>query len=384
MERYLSSFVKKDSDKKIVLLSGPRQSGKTTLTKHLFKTYDYLNFDASEDREAILQKQWRRDVDGVLFDELHKMPQWKRWVKGIYDTEGNRPRLLVTGSANLNTFRKVGDSLAGRYFLYRLHPLDIEEGTAYWEDGKRDSQEVFRRLMTCSGFPEPFLEGKRNFYKRWQKSHLDIILRQDFLDLYAIRSLKSIALLIDLLKPRVANPVSYANLARDLQADPKSVQSWLTMLENIYAIFRVTPYHTHIARSLLKEPKFYFYDIARVPDEGARLENLVASALLKRIQFLEDAYGHEGSLHYLRTRDGVELDFLVLIEGRPTLCVEVKTSDDAVSKGFSHFKKFIEEAACVQLVLNLKREYDTPDGVHVRSLIPYLASLSSALPARED
>lgn len=108
MNRYLSTLIKKDSDKKIVLLSGPRQSGKTTLAKQLFENYDYLNFDASEDRTAIFKKQWRRDVECVIFGELHKMPKWKSWLKGIYDTEGNKPRLLITGSANLNTLEKSG------------------------------------------------------------------------------------------------------------------------------------------------------------------------------------------------------------------------------------------------------------------------------------
>ncbi len=151
------------------------------------------------------------------------------------------------------------------------------------------------------------------------------------------------------------------------------------MLENIYAIFRVTPYHTNIARSLLKEPKFYFYDIARVSNEGARLENLVAAGLLKRIQFLEDVYGVKGNLHYLRTKDGIEIDFLVFMEGRPVLCIEVKTSEETPSKSFSYFRKFMREVKCIQLVLNLKREYDTPDGIHVRHLLSYMAKISSDL-----
>ncbi|MEN8236550.1 MAG: ATP-binding protein [Pseudomonadota bacterium] len=379
MDRYLAKYIKQDADKKVVLISGPRQSGKTTLVQQLFNKYDYLNFDASEDRIAIFKKQWKRDVESVLFDELHKMNKWKRWLKGIYDTEGNRPRLLVTGSANLNTFRKVGDSLAGRYFQYRLHPLDIEEGITYWQDKPR---EVFQRLMQCSGFPEPFLEGSAQYYKRWQKSHLDIILRQDFLDLYSVHSIKLIEILFDLLKPRVSSPIAYANLARDLNVAPKSVQNWLSMLENIYAIFRVTPYHNNVARSLLKEPKLYFYDIGRVVDTGARLENLVACALLKRIEFLEDTRGVTGTLHYLRTKDGVEIDFLVVIDGQPRLCVEVKISDDTPAKNFAHFRKYIGEAQCVQLVLNLKREYDTPDGVQIRDLVTYLSRLSTVV--RDD
>lgn len=378
MDRYLSALIKKDSDRKIVLLSGPRQSGKTTLSKQLFTQYEYLNFDSAEDRAAILKKHWKRDVDCILFDELHKMPEWKRWLKGVYDTEGNRPRLVVTGSANLDTFRKVGDSLAGRYFQFRLHPLDMEEGVVYWQN---NPEEVFKRLMTYSGFPEPFLEGSVDFYNRWQKTHLDIILRQDFLDLYAIRSIKSIEILLELLKPRVSSTTSYANLALDLQVDPKSVQSWLTMLENMYAVFRITPYHKNIARSLIKEPKFYFYDIARVTDYGARLENLVACALFKRVQYLEDIHGTKGSVHYLRTKEGVEIDFLITLDDKPVLCIEVKTSDEAISKSFNHFRKYIGKAQCVQLVLNLKREYDTADGIQVRNLTTYLSNLSSFLTA---
>lgn len=376
MDRSLKPFLKKDSQKKIILLSGPRQSGKTTLTKSLFHTFDYLNYDLPEDREALLKKQWKRDGEAVLFDELHKMPHWKRWLKGIYDVEGNEPSLVVTGSANLETFTKVGDSLAGRYFQYRLHPLDLEEASTHWRNTPR---ETFDRLMRCGGFPEPFLEGDETFYKRWQRSHLDIILRQDLLDLFSIRSLKLIELLVDLLRPRVASPVTYANMARDLQVDTKSVQSWLTMLENVYAVFRVTPYHEKISRSILQAPKFYFYDVGRVSDKGARLENLVACALLKRLHFLEDVHGKKGSLHYLRTREGREVDFLVVIDGEPQLCIEVKTGDETVSKHFSYFRKYIKEAQCVQLVLDLSKEYDTQEGVQVRDLVPYLAQLSRFL-----
>jgi len=377
MERSITKFIKKDrTHNKIILLSGPRQSGKTTLSKSIFKNFEYFSFDLSEDRDAILAKKWRRDCEAVIFDELHKMLNWKSWLKGIYDTEGNRPSLFVTGSANLETFSKVGDSLAGRYFQYRLHPIDVEEGITYWKD---DPTEVMRRLTTCGGFPEPFLLGESTFYKRWQKSHLDIILRQDFLDLFSVRSIKRIELLLDCLKQRVGSTVSYHNLASDLQVDPKSIQSWLIMLENVYAVFRLTPYHHNIARSLLKEPKVYFYDTGRIVDKGAQLENLVACALLKRLHFLEDVFGKQTALHYLRTKDGHEIDFAVVINNTLCLCLEVKTSDDKLSKSFSYFKKYIGDAPCVQIVLNLKREYDTKDGIQVRNLASYLASLSAVL-----
>nr|CAX83822.1 uncharcterized ATPase [uncultured bacterium] len=372
MKRYIEPFVVKDCVKKIILISGPRQSGKTTFAKNLFHEFEYLNYDAQNDRHAITKMQWKRNVQAVLFDELHKMPEWKRWLKGIYDTEGNKPHIIVTGSANLEIFKKAGDSLAGRYFRFRMHPIDLKEARLYWKD---DVQEIFNRLMTVGGFPEPFLEGKTNFHRRWQKSHLDIMLRQDFLDLYAVRSLKSLEVLLSMLESRVGGSISYANLANDLQVDSKTVRSWIDMLENIYAVFRVTPYHKNIARSILKEPKFYFYDLPRASTEGARLENLVACALLKELNFVEDTEGFSLTLHYLRTKDGNEIDFLIVCNDKPVLAIEVKTSDDQPSKNFNVFRNFIGDIPCVQLVLNLKKEFDTQDGVQVRNLIDYLSHI---------
>ena len=370
MERYLKSAIRTDSDSKIVLLSGPRQCGKTTLVKSIFERYNYFNYDSEEDRQMLKNKQWLRDVECVIFDELHKMPEWKRWIKGIYDVEGLKPRLIVTGSVNVESFMKVGDSLAGRYFHLRLHPIDIKEGVNYL---KKKPHEVFENLINYSGFPEPFLKCSKQFYRRWQRTHLDIILRQDFLDIYAIRSIRMIEILIDLLKLRVASTVSMYNLANDLQVDSKTIKNWIQLLENFYIIFRVHPYHQNIARSILKEPKYYFFDVGRVAEIGARIENLVACSLLKEVNFIEDTHGLDARLHYLRTKDGQELDFLITVDGKPVICFEVKSSDNTPSKAFNHFRKYLEIKECVQLVADLEREFDTQDGVKVRNLATFLS-----------
>jgi uncharacterized protein len=139
------------------------------------------------------------------------------------------------------------------------------------------------------------------------------------------------------MKPRIASPIAYQPLATDLQVDPKTVKAWFQLLENFYLLFKVTPYHKNIARSLLKEPKYYFFDIARVPDMGARLENLVASALLKEIHFLEDTEGLKATLHYLKTKDGNDIDFLIVVDEKPILAIEVKTADATASKHFRIF-----------------------------------------------
>ena len=372
MKRLLQPYIENDLPSKIVLLTGPRQCGKTTLAKQLCDSFDYFNYDAAESRLALKEKSWDRKKLLLIFDELHKMNHWKRWLKGIYDTEGIPPQILVTGSARLDMHKKLGDSLAGRYFQFRLHPLDMKEAVACYST---DTEQVFQQLWDCSGFPEPFLKNSVTYYKRWRRSHLDIILRQDLIDLYTGRDIQAIETLVLLLKDRIGSSISYANLARDLERDPNTIKRWLRLLENLYIIFRVTPFHKNIARSLLKEPKYYFYDHTYAEEDGARLENMVACALLKELQFIEDTQGKSTSLHYLRTKDGKEIDFLICIEKQVKLLLEVKSADDSPSGSFRHFSQYLPAAQKIQIVKTLAREKTYPDGVEIRSLLPWLVKL---------
>ena len=373
MKRNIEKLILDDLPEKIVLISGPRQTGKTTISKQLCSDYDYFNYDASEDRLAIAQKNWDRSKQLIIFDELHKMKQWKQWLKGIFDTEGIPPQILVTGSAKLNVHKRIGDSLAGRYFQYRLHPLDLKEACQFL---KINPEDAFTNLWHCSGFPEPFLKGNQTYYKRWRRTHIDIILRQDLIDLSSVRDIESVQTLVLFLTQRVGSTVSYANLARDLDRDPNTIKRWLQLLENLYIIYRVTPYNRNIARSLKKEPKFYFYDNSLVEDEGARLENIVANALKKELHFLEDTQGINSALHYLRTKDGKELDFLVEIDGKPSHLIEVKMSDGKPAQGFQHYSQTFPDTIHLQLVKNLSRDKSLPNGLYIKSLIPWLANLS--------
>ena len=374
MKRYLEDYILSDLPKKIVLLSGPRQTGKTTLSKGLYTSFDYYNYDVDTDRFRLQQKAWDRAQQLVIFDELYKMKLWKRWLKGVYDTEKNPPYLLVTGSARLNTFRKVGDSLAGRYFSYRLHPIDLKEAHHYFSD---DDEANFAKLVSCGGFPEPFFQNDTTYYQRWARSHIDVILRQDLIDMFAVRDIRAIETLVLLLKQRVGSCVSYANLARDLERDANTVKRWLEILEELYIIFRVIPYSKNISRSLLKEPKYYFYDIAQTQQEnGARLENLVASALLKELHFIEDTTGAVTNLHYLRTKEGKELDFLICINNIPKCLIEVKSSDEKPSAAFNYFMRYFPNIKAIQLVKNLPREATYPNGLQVRALVKWLVKLN--------
>lgn len=373
MKRMIQASVQEALEQKIVLLTGPRQSGKTTLAKQLYPNYDYLNYDAVEDRLLLKDKSWDRSKSVIIFDELHKMKDWKRWIKGVYDKESIHPHLLVTGSAKLDTDKKVGDSLAGRYFQYRLYPLDLKEVLLC--EPSYSPTEVFDRLWHCGGFPEPFLNGNESYYKRWRRGHLDIILRQDLIDIQTVRDIQAVETLVHLLKTRVGSGVSYSNLARDLERDVSTIKRWLQILENLYVIFRVTPYSKNIARSLLKEPKYYFFDIAQVEgDEGARLENMVALSLLKELHRIEEVIGDDAQLHYLRNKEGKEIDFLVCVNQTPTHLIEVKVSDPTPASGFHQFLPLFPQAKAIQLVKNCPREKTYPNGLEIRQVIPWLSN----------
>lgn len=375
MNRYLEQSIRADLPKKIVLVTGPRQCGKTTLAKMLSDNLDYLNFDHPEHRLGLMERSWDRSRQLVIFDELHKLKNWKSWLKGIYDTENIPPWIIVTGSAKLDTYRKVGDSLAGRFFQYRLHPLDLKEIKAVLNPP--DLNAALARLLNVGGFPEPYLEGDTRFYDRWKRSHLDIILKQDLIDLENVQQITAIETLIQLLRKRVGSPISYNALARDLQCSDKTVKRWLTILENMYVIFRVPPFHRNIARAILKAPKYYFYDTGQViGDLGVKLENLTACALLKEIHCIEDVYGHSGSLSYLMTKDGKEIDFLVTRDDAPFLMLEVKWADGHPTGNFAIFEKYFSPVAKIQVVGKLDREKTYPGGIEIRSAHRWLADFS--------
>ena len=339
----------------------------------LHPDYQCINYDLAEHRLLLMEKSWDRQRKLIIFDELHKMDKWKAWLKGIYDVEGMPPALLVTGSARLEAFRKTGDSLAGRHFQFRLHPVDFKEALAVSGLGR---DEIFARLMTVGGFPEPFLKGTQGYYNRWKRSHVDLILKEELLTLTAVRDIQSIETLIELLRARVGSPVSANSLARDLQKSPNTIRHWLQLLEDLYVIFRLIPYHKNIARALLKEPKYYFYDNGMVQgDEGVKLENLVACALLKEIQRAQDVDGKDIDLLFIRNKDGHEIDFLVTRGKQPHQLIEVKWKDDKLS---TNFKKFLatQPLTRIQVVGELTQSKSFPDGERIEPAKDFLAEIS--------
>ncbi len=255
----------------------------------------------------------------------------------------------------------MGDSLTGRFFQHRLHPFDLKE-----LKGQYQSEDIFQRLLYLGGFPEPFISNSQDEASRWRKTHLDIILRQDLADLGSVRNIHGIETLILLLRECVGSGISYSSLARDLEVDPKTVKNWIRILEELYIIFTITPYSTKISRTLLKEPKIYFYDNGQVVgDEGAKFENLVATALLKELHLLEDLKGRTTGLHYLKTKEGKEVDFLITIDRKPVLMIEAKWSDTHLSPHLFYFKDFFNQK---KLTLTSNRFSSSPKKLKEREI----------------
>jgi uncharacterized protein len=339
---------------KMVFLVGPRQVGKTFLAKNIGENYKkttYLNYDSFEDREIIIKQQWPNDTDLLILDEIHKMKQWKNYLKGVYDTKEKNLKILVTGSARLEEFRQAGDSLAGRYFIHRLLPLSLAELI-----NEKNKSYDLNRLLKRGGFPEPFLAQANVDALRWRNHYIDSLIRTDILNFDRIHDFKSIKLVLELLRRKVGSPISYNSIARDVAISPITVKKYIEIFKALFIVFSVSPFSKKISRSILKETKIYFYDNGLViGEEGIILENLVAVSLFKNILAQNDSLGKNLDLQYLRTKDGLEVDFAISENENLIELIEVKLSDNKLSKNLKYFsEKYL--VAGNQLLKNIKQE----------------------------
>ncbi|MBS2021641.1 MAG: ATP-binding protein [Deltaproteobacteria bacterium] len=378
----------------MAFVSGARQVGKTTVCRGLSE--HYLSFDNTDDRRLILTgpgalagrlglDRLRERAPLVVLDELHKFARWKVLLKGFFDTYGERVRVLVTGSSRLDVFRRGGDSLMGRYFLYRMHPwsvaecLHVELPVAELRAPRAIAPDDWNALIEHGGFPEPFLRRDLRFTRRWRSLRHEQLAKEDLREVTRVQDLGTMETLMAMLADRSGEQVVYASLGRDLGVAQDTVKRWVDLLTRLHFGFLVRPWFTNVSKALRKEPKWFLRDWSGVANEGLRAETLVACHLLKAVEGWTDLGFGDFELRYLRDKEKREVDFVVIKDRRPWFLVEVKASDTALSPALDHFQKQTKAPHAFQAVLDLP--FEAADCFKVRHpvVVPVRTLLSQLL-----
>jgi len=383
MKRIYESVLKKHlkSYDQMLFLSGPRRSGKTTLAleaKEWTSFFKYLNWDILKDREqiveglgGILTEFSAKSVPGMAkpilaLDEVHKFKNWKNFLKGIFDQYKDTVNTLVTGSARLNIYKKGQDSLMGRYFLYRIHPFSVAEIVSptvedfYIRSPKKIDPSTMEALFEFGGFPEPFIKQDKRFFRQWQILRQQQLFNEDIQDLSKVYEIDLMEVLSSLIKHQAGELLNYSNLAKKTRVSDVTIRKWISILENLYFCFKVKPWHKNVTRSLIKEPKIYLWDWSSIEDQGNKVENFVASHLLKAVNFWMDTGLGNYDLYYLRDTQKKEVDFLMTKENKPWILIEVKTSQkDSLNPNLKYFQKQIKAPYAFQIAYDMEYlDYD--------------------------
>ncbi len=225
--------------------------------------------------------------------------------------------------------------------------------------------------------PEPCLANDNEQAERWRRQYFDGLVRNDVLEFSRIQEVNAIRLFAELLRSRVGSPLSLASIGRDLGVSPVTLKKYLDILEALYIVFVVRPFHDNIARAVLQAPKVYFYDTGlEVGDDGLRFENLLATALHKHVQWQHDVQGQETGLHYIRTKDGAEVDFALSLKGQLTHLVECKLSDPKPHRVLLRFAREQPQGQAVQVVRHLPHSHALVD-IHIARADEFLNGLAA-------
>ena len=297
-------------------VTGPRQSGKSTMLQHVFPEYPFTTFDDPAEEFAFStdpQGFLARFSGPVIFDEVQRVPDLFRYIKMSIDENPElKGRFLLTGSNQFGFLKGAGESLAGRIGLLSLLPFETGEMSADFQ---------LRQIWTGS-YPSPVMnngEGLREWYSSYFRTYLEKDIRNQF----DIGKLSDFQVLVRMLAARTGQEINTASLAKEVGVSAKTVDAWISVLEAGYIVFKLQPFHANIGKRLIKRAKLYFWDTGLVswltgiqsaplweggPLKGPLFENLVVSECKKRALHT----GIENVFMFYRDNGGNEIDLLVI------------------------------------------------------------------------
>lgn len=354
--------------RRMVFVSGPRQVGKTTICRG--RADLYLDWDNEDHRAVVLEGPEavarRAGLEGLVarapviaFHELHRYRHWRGFLKGFLDTYEQQSRVLVTASSRLDQYRRSGDSLMGRCFPLRMHPFSVAELTAPLLPAQPVRPPAalvdadWQALWDHGGFPEPFTRRATAFTTRWRNRRRTQLLREDVRDLTRIQELDQFDMLERLLTDRSGEQLVYSSLAREVRVSENTIRSWIGTLCSLHHGFVVRPWSMNLANALRKEPRWYLRDWSGVADPGKRFATLCACHLLKAVEGWTDLGLGEFELRYIRDRQGREVDFVVVRNGRPWFLAEAKLSDTRIAPALRSYHEKTGALHAFQIVAEL-------------------------------
>jgi len=339
VKKYLQTFP-------VVGLTGPRQSGKSTLLLSLLKDYQYVTFDdpqivqfLASDPEKFMQTY----QDKIIFDEAQKAPEIFHYVKMQVDKHRSQyGKFVITGSSQFALLKNVTESLAGRIGLLTLLPMEFSE----------IPNSIHSRALYLGGYPE-LVSRHYEDTRLWYAAYLDTYLHKDVRTLSQIGDIRDFQRFIELLAANASQILNISRYANDLGVSVSTLKRWLSVLEASYIIFLLPPYYKNYGKRIVKSPKIYFYDTGLLayltgvddvslydkgPMAGSLFENFMVSEILKR----ECHHNTDANLFYLRTNHGIEVD-LIIDRKTHKDWVEIKSSSTFKPKMLDAMEQFMEK-----------------------------------------
>lgn len=350
--RLISDYLLQMANKyPIITITGPRQSGKTTLVREVFKDKAYVNLEMMDNREFASSDPrgfLRKIPEGAVIDEIQRVPDLASYIQGIVDEKKQNGMFILTGSQQFEVSNSINQSLAGRTALLKLLPFSITETITNYGNSSNDEliyQGFYPRIYDHDLNPTQALGD-----------YFETYVERDLRQLIHIKNLSLFQKFVKMCAGRVGQVLNLNSLGNDVGISHTTAREWMTILEASYIVFLLEPYHRNIKKRLVKSPKLYFYDVGLAsyllgienvshveahPSKGSLFENLVIMEILKH-RFNQ---GKRNNLNFYRDSLGNEIDVIYNI-AQHALPIEVKAGETVAAdfyRGFQVFEKVVPD-----------------------------------------